>query len=156
MKVVLLLACVALCRAALGLHHHQRQAPSACDAGAARDVILSAFNGGTPLPLAFQWMDILATNFTKPTRRYVLLLHGDTLLFGLSGSSFSAFLTGLHDRGVHVRICLLCLRLSGHDVSELLPFVVPVAFSVDYMATEAAAGAVVIYDSPRPPGSIAI
>jgi len=89
----------------------------------------------------------------------VLLLHGANLPFGLSDAyyrathhnapnPFQGLLQSFVSRGVLVKICELCLVDAHFNNTELLPFVTPVPFSIDYIIEEQFAGAAVVYDSP--------
>ena len=121
--------------------------------------LISCFNDGTaqsPTPVGFDWANTLATTF-KGKYKQTILLHGDCLKYGLVDSAyqpsfggpnpFSVLLKQLYDYGVKIVICNLCLTNDGFTKSQLLSFVEPIAFSVDYIATHAKKGVVVIYDA---------
>jgi len=102
------------------------------------------------LPVGLQWAQDLLTHFPNKYR-ITLLLHGQCLSLGLNspGNTFLSILKALSDSGFKIVICELCLKQTGHNNRQLLPFVKPIAFSVDYLA-EAQTGrhkAVVIYDA---------
>ena len=61
---------------------------------------------------------------------------------------FQGLLQSFVSRGVLVKICELCLVDAHFNNTELLPFVTPVPFSIDYIIEEQFAGAAVVYDSP--------
>ena len=125
---------------------------------------MSALTAGEPEPLGFKWIQVLSERFSSSQKEYILLLHGSCLYFGLQNSAYEArfnttnpqltFLQNLHSAGVQIRICELCLQNEGFQNSDLLPFVQPVAFSIDYLINEQIENdAVVIYDSPIPPST---
>jgi hypothetical protein len=120
--------------------------------------VISCFQDGDPTPLGFSWSKTLAENFPCKYRQ-TILLHGDCLKYGLNNSAyqarfgvenpFASFLYDLYRNDkVRIVICQLCLNADGFAVSQLLPFIQPIAFSVDYIAeSQAKRGAVIIYDS---------
>lgn len=156
-----------LCHAAVSPSRHHRRGSCSTQPTGPRRVIMSAYQANpTPgsLPVAFNWMNILSANFTSSQRAYVLLLHGACLSYGLKSrpglvNPFESFLTSLHSRGVSIKICHLCMDQNGFLVTELMSFVEPVAFSVDYLIQqqEVYPEAIVLYDSPvptPPPGQL--
>ena len=125
-------------------------------------VVISCFNAGTessPLPVGFSWGATLAREQTFcSSRQVILLLHGDCLKYGLTNlaysnkygcekNPFARFLYELSTEGVQLKICHLCLVQNGFTDQDLLAFVVPVHFSIDYIIREQKRGAVIIYDS---------
>ena len=120
--------------------------------------IISCFQDGKPTPLGFSWSKTLAEKFYCKYQQ-TILLHGDCLKYGLTNSvyqakfgsenPFAAFLCDLYRNDkVRIVICQLCLNSDGFAVSQLLPFIRPISFSVDYIAgSQAKKGAVIIYDS---------
>jgi intracellular sulfur oxidation DsrE/DsrF family protein len=91
-------------------------------------------------------------------RDIIILLHGECLKYGLKSkvyrktygcraNPFAPFLLELRRKQVQIRICNLCLMQDGFDEQDLLEFVVPVPFSIDYLLQEEDRGAKVVYDS---------
>jgi intracellular sulfur oxidation DsrE/DsrF family protein len=98
-------------------------------------VIMSALSAGTDTaePIGFKWIRVLAEKFASPQKEYHLLLHGACLYYGLNDNAYRrkfntnnpqlAYLTNLHNMGVQIRICELCLQDEGFSNADLLPFV---------------------------------
>ncbi len=120
--------------------------------------IISCFYDGEPVPIGFSWSKTLATQF-KGRYNQTILLHGDCLKYGLRSSAYRAkfgtenpFECYLYELfkcyKIRIVICQLCLEADGFKLSDLLPFVKPIAFSVDFIAqSQAKKGAVIIYDA---------
>lgn len=119
--------------------------------------VISCFNDGHPVPLGFSWSKTLAEKFGCRYKQ-TILLHGECLKYGLRSSAYRAkfgidnpfedFLAQLIRSKVRIVICKLCLDADGFKVEELLRFVEPISFSVDFIAqSQARKGAVVIYDA---------
>ena len=62
----------------------------------------------------------------------------------------SQCLTHLSQHKVKIVICLLCLTQQGLSPCQLLSFVKPIPFSVDYLAEAQLDGQAVIYDAMSP------
>ena len=87
-----------------------------------------------------------------------MLLHGGCLKYGLTNNAylshfgvpnpFESILVNEHNAGVNIVICQLCLTKDGFNDSELLNFIQPIPFSVQYLIQQQlACGSIVIYDS---------
>src|SRR5665647_1071467 len=96
-------------------------------------LVISCFYNALPpgpnnIPVGFNWANILSTSFKKKYR-VTILLHGDNITYGLTdevyqtsfGTSnpYSAYLEQLHQQGVKIKICQLCLTNAGFNDSEL-------------------------------------
>jgi hypothetical protein len=122
--------------------------------------IISCIHDGTtqsPIPVGFSWTETLASEF-KGKYKLTILLHGECLKYGLKNevyqksfsvpNPFAKLLEKFHKHGIEIVICNLCLNNDGFDKTQLLYFVKPIAFSIDYIATEQAKnGSVVVYDA---------
>jgi len=103
-----------------------------------RLVISCFYNSKNPseLPVGFKWAKDLVQKF--PCKyKITLLLHGENLIYGLKGHDpplISEFFRYIIKKGVKIVICELCLKQQGYNNCQLLPFVKPIAFSVDYIA----------------------
>lgn len=110
----------------------------------------------TTLPVGFSWADVLTTKYSKKYKLTVLL-HGECIKFGLNSSiyfknyksknPYSKFLKELKKRGVKIVICKLCLNNDGFNVDQLLDFVEPIPFSIDFIARSEKKGKTVVYDA---------
>ncbi len=124
--MIFFLVFISLTLALLAPHSHKERT---CGSEK-KNVILSAYEGGNP-PVAFNWMKILATDFVKGERNYVLLLHGANLVHGLQEryapmmqNKYVSFLSELAlQKNVSIKICHLCMALNNYTDAMLLPFV---------------------------------
>lgn len=135
-----------------------------------RRVIISCYNAGTEtntgqvLPVGFGWVNDLISLKDNKKRKLIALLHGECLKYGLKNSVYKAkFGTNnpfkkllqnwATNDGVSIKICNLCLTQNGYTVADILPFVQPVPFSIQYIINQQSSSsskpAVVIYDSPQ-------
>jgi intracellular sulfur oxidation DsrE/DsrF family protein len=118
-------------------------------------LIISCFNSPqnpSELPVGFQWAQDLLIHFPHKYK-ITLLLHGGCIKDGIKPpkpTMISEFLTKLASHGVHVVICKLCLEQDGFKTSQLLPFIKPIKFSIDYIAESQLSGYIVIYDAQKP------
>lgn len=125
-----------------------------CSSGSSNDgfrLILSCFRDGTP-PVSFAWTRDLVEKFPKPDRQITMVLHGACLKYGLrKDNPYAQLLKELHLQGVKMVICQFCqfcLNHEGYLDSELLCFVKPIPFSIDYIIEmQTQCGAVVVYDA---------
>lgn len=122
--------------------------------------IISCFydKGSDTMPIGFSWANTLVTDFTK-SYKVTILLHGENLQYGLKSSVYESlfgtpnpyekFLADLYCKhDVKIVICQLCLTQKGYNDSQLLDFVKPIAFSIDYLAKhQANKKAVIVYDA---------
>lgn len=123
--------------------------------------VISCIYDGTessPTPIGFNWAQTLATKF-KGKYHITVLLHGENLKYGLKSSvyqenygtpnPFESLLTTFYlQYKIKIVICEMCLTNDGFNNSQLLPFVKPIPFSIDYIATQQAEKcAVIIYDA---------
>jgi len=79
----------------------------------------------------------------KSKYKITILLHGGCLKYGLTNSAYqerykepnpyASFLTDMRQKNVKIKICQLCITKSGFKDDELLPFVKPVPYIIDYM-----------------------
>ena len=102
------------------------------------------------LPVGFTWAQDLVHHF-RHKYDITLLLHGECLNYGLTlNNIFAGFLHHISKKyHVKIVICELCLKQSGISNSQLLPFVKPIAFSVDYIAQYQLKGHPVIFDAQK-------
>ena len=127
-------------------------------------LVISCFYNALPpgpnnIPVGFNWANILSTSFKKKYR-VTILLHGDNITYGLTdevyqtsfgtSNQYSAYLEQLHQQGVKIKICQLCLTNAGFNDSELMSIVKPVKFSIDYIAEESKKGNTIIWDAQLP------
>ena len=121
------------------------------------NVILSCFADGNP-QTSFNWATILTTQFPSNAYQLTMLLHGDCLKYGLANDAYLAefgvpnpfenILISENNAGVNIVICQLCLTKDGFNDSQLLDFIIPVPFSVQYIIQQQLlCGSIVIYDS---------
>lgn len=107
-------------------------------------------------PVGFNWANVMSTEF-KDDYRVTILLHGENIRYGLNNKAYTAkygtpnpyrsFLNKLHTQGVKAVICHLCLTQDGYNDSDLISYVRPVKFSVDYIAKSVTKGKIVVYDA---------
>ena len=124
-------------------------------------LVISCFYNAIPpnpenIPVGFNWANILSTTFKKKYK-VTILLHGDNITYGLTNevyqnsfgtpNPYSAYLEQLHKQCVRVKICQLCLSNSGFNDCQLMPFVKPVKFSIDYIAEQSKKGKTIIWDA---------
>src|SRR3990167_4333698 len=96
-------------------------------------VILSCFNDGNP-PLPFKWAKILSSQFNDRNYSIILLLHGQSLKYSLNSSKnpWKNLLEQLHyDYNILIVVCELCLLQDSYTLTEVLPFIEPIPFSID-------------------------
>lgn len=122
--------------------------------------IISCFydKGSDVMPIGFSWANTLVTEFSK-SYKVTILLHGENLQYGLKSSVYESifgtpnpyetFLKKLYcQHNVKIVICQLCLTQKGYNDSQLLEFIQPIAFSIDYLAKhQANKKAVIVYDA---------
>lgn len=110
--------------------------------------IISCFNSVASgssvnsLPVGFNWSQILITMYSNKYK-VTALLHGDCLKYGLKedvyfttygeANPYAGFLHSLYKKGVKIVLCHLCLTQDGFNDSDLLPFIKPISFSIDYI-----------------------
>jgi hypothetical protein len=125
-----------------------------------RTVISCIYDGTkqSPTPIGFSWAETLATKF-KGKYNQTILLHGETLKYGLQSdvykdnfgtpNPFESFLHRLSSKyAVKIVICDLCLNNDGFNQTQLLPFIKPITFSIDFIAqSQANKHAVIVYDA---------
>jgi intracellular sulfur oxidation DsrE/DsrF family protein len=126
-------------------------------------LVISCFNNTFStqiLPVGFNWGQILSTQYKKKYR-VTILLHGGCIFYGLNNATYQAsfgtlnpFATFLEkiftENKVKIVICELCLRNDGYMDNQLLEFIKPVPFSINYIARAQLRGDLVIYDSLLP------
>jgi hypothetical protein len=120
--------------------------------------VISCIYDGTPMPIGFSWANTLATQFRKKYKQ-TILLHGECLKYGLNQEAYNSHFatpnpfaellqTFSEQYRIKIVICKLCLDNDGFNVDELLPFVKPIAFSVDFIAeSQVKRNAIVVYDA---------
>lgn len=122
-------------------------------------IVISCFNDSldpTTLPVGFSWAEVLTSLYRKKYK-VTILLHGDCIKFGLNSATYISkygttnpyenFLCELAEHKVKIVICDLCLQDDGFNPSELLTFVKPIPFSVDYIAQSQLKKRIVVYDA---------
>lgn len=124
------------------------------------DLVISCFyNSADPptLPVGFNWAQILSTQYKKKYN-VTILLHGSCIPYGLNNNTykmkydtinpFSDFLKKLSiENGVEIVICHLCLENDGFNDGQLLNFIKPIPFSINFIAQSQLKGSLVIYDA---------
>lgn len=123
--------------------------------------IISCIYDGTdqsPTPIGFSWAQTLATKF-KGKYSQTVLIHGENLKYGLKSSvykqlygtdnPFEELLTKFNKKyKIKIVICELCLTNAGFNNSQLLSFIKPIPFSIDFIIeSQVKKHAVVIYDA---------
>jgi intracellular sulfur oxidation DsrE/DsrF family protein len=114
------------------------------------------------VPVGFDWCKVLL-NLFENKYKITLLLHGTNIKYGLNdkkynslytnGNPFANMLQKFNSAGVTIKICEYCLVNEGLANKDLLSFVEPVTFAVDYIAeyqltqNESTFKAIVIYDA---------
>jgi intracellular sulfur oxidation DsrE/DsrF family protein len=113
-----------------------------------QNVLISCFNNSSKasLPVGLSWAKTLSDNYSD-TYNVKMILHGDCIKFGLRSSKYERLLRNLYDIGVDIFICHLCLINDGFTDSDILQFIQPVPFSIDYIIQCQLQGDVIIYDS---------
>jgi len=124
-------------------------------------LIISCFYTSNPpnpgnIPVGFNWANILSTVFRKKYE-ITILLHGENIIYGVTNEAYenrfgqpnpyAAYLEQLHKQCVKVKICNLCLINSRFNDSQLMHFVKPVKFSIDYIAEQSKKGRTIIWDA---------
>lgn len=131
------------------------------------DLLISCFNDTSnpdSLPVGFSWTKILSKEYGEKYN-LTILLHGNCIKYGLNSETYAskygtcnpfvAFLSKQYvDYFVKIIICSVCLQENGFDVDDLLDFVRPIPFSVDYIARSQLSGSVVVYDAKLDEGTI--
>ncbi len=125
-------------------------------------IIISCFYDSldkTILPIGFSWVETLIMLYKKKYK-ITILLHGGCIKYGLKSSSyyklyntknpFKKFLRNLHKHNVKIVICKYCLQKDGFTIDQLLKFIKPINFSIDYIAQKQLEGSVIIYDANPP------
>jgi hypothetical protein len=95
------------------------------------------------LPIGFSWIATLSNEPYKDKYKLTMLLHGECLKYGLNSESYQSvygtdnpygrFLKNIHERGVKIIICKLCLIKDGFSVNDLIHYIRPIPFSIDYI-----------------------
>lgn len=108
------------------------------------------------LPVGFSWIEILLEQYSSKYK-VTILLHGNCLKFGLrckpyfekyhTNNPYADFLKKMHKLGAKIVICDLCLHRDGFSNEQLLKFVKPIPFSIDFIAQSQLKGALVVYDA---------
>ena len=125
-----------------------------------QSVVISCFynaaSGPPTLPVGFSWANVLSSEF-KNKYKVTILLHGENIPYGLNDKAYEskfnqpnpyrAFLNKMNCRGVKIVICDLCLKQDGYDNKDLICYVKPVKFSIDFIAESVKKGKVVVYDA---------
>lgn len=122
------------------------------------EIVISCFynSGNSNVPVGFDWASVLLQQFKNYS--VTVLLHGQNIPFGLKNSvyqakyglnnPYSGYLLNLVKKyGLKIVICDLCLKNDGFDNKDLLSFVKPIPFSIDYIARSAKKGKTIIYDA---------
>src|SRR5207245_2360287 len=129
-----------------------------------KNVIISCYNDGQFLanslqsPVGFSWISDLLKLDQKKEQELIALLHGGCLKYGLrnkiykkhfgTNNPFKKLLKSWTEQNVTIKICQLCLTKDGFTLADLLKFVEPVPFSIQYLIVEQEQeNAIVIYDS---------
>lgn len=122
-------------------------------------LVISCFynSGNSDVPVGFSWASTLLQQFGKDYE-VTILLHGQNIPFGLQNKVYKAqygldnpyisYLSNLVlNYGLKIVICELCLQKDGFNNKQLLPFVRPIPFSIDYIARSEKKGKTIIYDA---------
>ena len=125
-------------------------------------VIISCFydSKNEDLPVGFSWAKTLSTEFDHKYK-ITILLHGECLKYGLNSETYKSkydksnpykkFLTNLSKEfKVKIVICKLCLHEDNFNDEQLLKFINPINFSVDYIIQSELKKKIVIYDAQLP------
>jgi len=116
---------------------------------------MSCFDDGTP-PVSFKWTEILVTLFKKRQYQITMVLHGECLKYSLRSSKYpggsnpyKTMLKSLSKKYcVNIVVCNLCLTENDYSSEDVLPFIKPIPFSIDYIIqSQVQDNAKVIYDS---------
>lgn len=118
-------------------------------------MVMSSFYDGVP-PISFTWVEDLLKLF--PLKYNItILLHGECLKYGLKESvyvekygttnPYAPLLKNFDSKGVKIVICNYCISQQGFNDNQLLLFVEPIKFSIDYIATRDKMGDVIIFDA---------
>lgn len=73
-------------------------------------------------------------------------MHGDCIKYSLENSKYEKLLKKLHRKGVHFRVCGYCLDKDGYNIKNVIHFIKPIKFSVDYIAKYQSRCIPVIFD----------
>lgn len=122
-------------------------------------IIISCFYnaGNSDLPVGFGWAETLLKQFINQYK-VTILLHGQNIPFGLNNKVYqqtynlnnpyiSFFETLVKKYHLKIKICELCLTKDGFNNKQVLPYVKPVPFSVDYIIRSQQRGKIIIYDA---------
>lgn len=124
------------------------------------NLVISCFydsNIPTELPVGFGWAQILSTQY-KQKYNIIVLLHGENIRYGLNNKTYkekygipnpyAKFLEKLFVKNnVVIVICHLCLVKDGINDDQLLKIVLPIPFSINFIAQMQLRGALAIYDA---------
>jgi intracellular sulfur oxidation DsrE/DsrF family protein len=124
------------------------------------NLLISCFyNSPNPstLPIGFDWTQIISTEYEKKYN-VTILLHGECIPHGLNNKTyekkfgvpnpFADFLEKLFVKNkVVIVICHLCLANDGYNDDQLLKFILPIPFSINFIAQSQLKGYLVIYDA---------
>ena len=122
-------------------------------------IVISCFYGSpnpSSLPVGFSWAQILSDQYKKKYK-ITILLHGECIKFGLNSNTYQSkygtpnpyadLLENLAKNKVKIVICDLCLHNDGFNDNQLLEFVKPIPFSIDFIAQSQLRGHLVVYDA---------
>lgn len=123
-------------------------------------LVISCYNNAfnpIELPTGFTWTQDFVMLYPNKYR-LTMLLHGGCLYYGLKSDVFEAkfgfpnpfvgFLTQIHfDHHVTIKICQFCVTNDEFTDADLLDFVEPVPFGVNYLVQQELRGAIIIYDA---------
>lgn len=123
-------------------------------------VISCFYNSLSPppdLPVGFNWTQVLVQDYSQ-IYDVTILIHGENIPYSLNDVAYQAkygtpnpfadFLTEMKNKyKVKIVVCHLCLTNDGFTDSELLSFIQPVPFSINFIAQSQLRGDLVIYDA---------
>jgi intracellular sulfur oxidation DsrE/DsrF family protein len=122
-------------------------------------IIISCFYDSldpTSLPVGFSWAQTLYQDYGQDYN-ITILLHGECIQFGLNNETYeekynttnpyASFLADQVKNGTRIVICNLCLHNDGFNDKQLLPYVKPIQFSIDFIAQSQLRGSLVVYDA---------
>jgi len=113
-----------------------------------KHILLSCFNDSTndELPVALDWAKTLLNLFPNKYR-ITVLLHGECIKYSLKKNNRrKKIIKKLHNDGVRFRVCKYCLENDGFSIDDVIRFIKPIKFSVDYIVKCQSRGIHIIND----------
>lgn len=110
-------------------------------------ILFSCFKDGesNEIPLGLDWANTLIKLFPKKYK-ITVLLHGKCIKYSMQNSKYKKLLRKMHKKGIHFKVCEYCLIKDGYNIKNLINFIKPIKFSIDYIAKYQSKCIPVIFD----------